>query len=725
MAVESPPRPAAKPGSPARKAPSRRAPGSRDSHETRSWAWRHRRLLWLVSLLGFTAAAGALYLMSRVPLPEPAPLAETTILTDVNGNRLASIDSGEDRVPVPLERVPPMVVQAVLASEDRNFYSHGGIDPVGITRAALADLRGRPLQGGSTITQQYVKQVYLSNERTLTRKVREAALALKVERRWQKDEILERYLNTVYFGRGAYGLQAASRAYFKKDVEDLRLPEAAYLAGLIRSPSSASPDDPATRGVGQRRRDSTLRAMREEGWITRVQEREAAGEVLDTVVLDRAEREPEIVGTEKGTSYFVEYVRAELVRRYGTDTTYQGGLRVKTSLDLGLQTLAYDAVYGYLDRPDTDPAGALVSLDEQGRVVAMVGGRDFTQSKVNYAVGTEGGGSGRQSGSTFKPFLLAAVVKDGYSVQSAFPAPAKVTLPKANQGKDYEVENYENEDFGESMNLIDATASSVNTVYMQAQESLGRDKVAEMAKQLGIRRSQVPAVASTVLGTAEVSVLEMASAYSTFALRGVHIEPRVILEVRRADGTVLEPEQAAPAERILTTEEADVVNHCLRQVVLRGSGVNAKLQTVQVAGKTGTAQNYGDAWFVGYTPKLTTAVWMGYPEGNKRPMLDVRGRKVSGGSFPAILFNRFMQEATKDPKFQAQFPKVSRFKGKALAPPTKVILATTTTTSTTTTTEPTETTTTVEPAPTTTAAPPAGPTTTAPPPPSTTAPPSG
>ena len=209
----------------------------------------------------------------------------------------------------------------------------------------------------------------------------------------------------------------------------------------------------------------------------------------------------------------------------------------------------------------------------------------------------------------------------------------------------------------------------------------------------------------------------MASAYSTFALRGVHIEPRVILEVRRADGTILEPEQAAPAERILTTEEADVVNHCLRQVVLRGSGVNAKLQTVQVAGKTGTAQNYGDAWFVGYTPKLTTAVWMGYPEGNKRPMLDVRGRKVSGGSFPAILFNRFMQEATKDPKFQAQFPKVARFKGKALAPPTKVILATTTT-STTTTTAPPETTTTAAPAPTTTAAP--APTTTAAPPATTT-----
>ncbi|HVM09936.1 MAG TPA: transglycosylase domain-containing protein [Acidimicrobiales bacterium] len=710
-------------------------------NEGRNWFWRHRKALWLGATLTCAAVAIGLYRMAQVPLPEPGALAETTVLTDVNGARLASIDSGEDRTPVPLETVPPIVVQAVLASEDRNFYDHGGIDPVGVVRAAMADVRGRPLQGGSTITQQYVKQVYLSSERTLTRKVREAALALKVERRWQKDEILERYLNTVYFGRGAYGVQAASRAYFAKDVGDLTLSQAAYLAGLIRSPNSASPDDPKTRPVGQRRRDRALSAMREEGWITAAQERAAAAEALDTEVLAREQREPEIVGTDKGTSYFVEYVRAELVRRYGEDTTYQGGLRVKTSLDLNLQAQAYDAVYGFLDRPDSDPAGALVSIDDQGRVLAMVGGRNFTESKVNYAVGREGGGSGRQGGSTFKPFLLAALVKDGYSVQSSFPAPDRVVLPKANEGKDYEVENYEEADYGDSMNLIDATASSVNTVYIQAQESLGRQRVADMAKELGVRKSPVPAVASTVLGTAEVSVLEMASAYSTFAARGVHVEPRVILEVRRADGTVIEPESPPQTQRVLSTDEADVVNHCLRQVVLRGSGVGAKLSSVQVAGKTGTAQNYGDAWFVGYTPKLTTAVWMGFPEGNKRPMLNVRDKKVSGGSFPATIFRRFMEGATKDPKFQAQFPKVSRFKGKALAQPAKVVLPTTTTTSTTTTTAPdagtdddskdkdksTTTTaptgaTTTRPSPTTTAAPAS---TTAPPPPPTTAAPPG
>ncbi|HEX4979801.1 MAG TPA: transglycosylase domain-containing protein [Acidimicrobiales bacterium] len=677
----------------------------------RSWLWRRRRALWLVALLTAAAASGSLYVLATGELPEPAPLAETTILTDVDGNRLASIDSGEDRVPVPLSRVPTMVVRAVLASEDRNFYSHGGIDPVGVLRAAVADLRGRPLQGGSTITQQYVKQVYLGSERTIARKLREAAFALKAERRWGKDEILERYLNTVYFGRGAYGVQAASRAYFRTDVEELTLSQAAYLAGLIRAPNIADVD--SDRDLATSRRDRTLRAMREEGWISAEQERRARGEPIETVVVG-AEREPDIVLTEKGTSYFVEYVRAELVRRYGTDTTYQGGLRVKTSLDLDLQALAYDAVYGYLDQPGSDPSGALVSIDEGGRVVAMVGGRDFTASKVNYAVGRAGGGSGRQPGSTFKPFLLAAAVDEGYSLLSAFPAPAKVVLPRADQGDDYEVENYEGEDFGRPLNLVDATASSVNTVYVQAQEALGREKVAEMARRLGVH-APVPAVASTVLGTAEVSPLDMASAYSTFARRGVRIEPRVILEVRRADGTVLEPERDAPSERVLSSEEADAVNHCLRQVVLRGSGRRARLETVQVAGKTGTTQNFGDAWFVGFTPKLTTAVWVGFPEGSKRPLRDVRGdAAVSGGELPAIVFNRFMQPATSDARFQQPFPRVARLRGRTLAPPEGVVLATTTTTSTTTAPPPS----TAPPAPTTTVAVP----TTVPPPSTSTVP---
>jgi penicillin-binding protein 1A len=651
----------------------------------RSWAWRYRRLLFLVGLVLFTSGAGALFLLTRVPLPEPDRLPETTILTDVNGVRLASIDSGEDRIPVPLSEVPVVVRQAVIATEDRDFFSHGGLDPIGIVRATIADVRGKHLQGGSTITQQYVKQVYLDPHRTLTRKLREAALAIKVERRYPKEDILERYLNTVYLGRGAYGVQAAARAYFGKDVGRLGLAEAAYLAGLIRAPVSA--DASLAPRAAAARRDRSLRLMREAGVITRAQERAAARRPITAQVLGRDEREPQIAG--RGTGYFADHVRRELLRRYGEDTTYQGGLRVRTSIDLRLQEQAYDAVYGLLDQPDSDPAGALVAVDGDGRVVAMVGGRDFATSKVNVAVGRDGGGSGRQAGSTFKPFLLAAAVKDGYSVQSAFPAPAQVVLSKADEGRDYPVDNYDGEDYGPSLGLVDATASSVNTVFVQAQESLGRQKVVDMAKAMGVR-SDVEAIPSLVLGTEEVSVLEMAGAYSTLANRGVHVEPRFILEVRTADGTVLQRERPAPRERVLSTAEADVVNHCLRQVVLRGSGQGAKLSTAPVAGKTGTTQNYGDAWFIGYTPKLTAAVWMGFPDGNEHTMQHVRGRKVTGGSFPATIFRRFMAKATEDARYRGEFTPVTRFRGRTLPPPSdkKVVIpaAPTSTTGTSTTT---------------------------------------
>jgi penicillin-binding protein 1A len=680
----------------------------------RSWAWRYRRALFLVTLLGFTAAAGALFLLAQVPLPAAAEQAQTTILTDLHGQRLASIDSGENRVPVKLDQVPQHVVDAVLATEDRNFFSHGGLDPVGIARATWADLRGRNLQGGSTITQQYVKQTFLdAKERTIWRKLREASLSVKLERRYDKDEILERYLNTVYFGRGAYGVQAASRAYFSKDVGDLTIGEAALLAGLIRSPETA---DPATRTeAATLRRDRSLNAMRRARMITKQQYDEAKAVPLDTAAFQRDRQEPDIVDP-ASTGYFVEYVRAELVRRYGEEVTYERGLRVKTTLDLGLQRLAHDAVYKTLDRPATDPRGALVSIDAEGRVVAMVGGRNFTDAadqyaKVNLAVGRAGGGTGRQAGSTFKPFVLAALVKAGYTVQSTFPAPAEIVLPKADDGKDYPVANFEDADFGESLNLIDATANSVNTVYVQAQQALGADKVVEVAKDAGIASDLEPN-ASLVLGTEEVSVLELASAYSTFADRGVHVEPRTILEVRRLDGTILLPERSAPSRRVLDREDADVVNQVLRQVVERGSGTNAKVG-VPVAGKTGTTQDFGDAWFVGYTPKLTTAVWMGFPEGNTRKMTKVRGLKgVNGGSYPARIFKRYLAEVVKDPQYVGEFPTVSKFPGKTLKPPKNVVLPTTTTTA-----GPTTTTSAPPASTTTTSAPPPAPTTTAPPPP--------
>ena len=617
-----------------------------------------------------------------MPLPPERQQAETTFLTDATGARLATLSNGVNRVFVPLDKVPPVMVDAVIATEDRTFFDHGGIDPVGILRATFADLRGRSLQGGSTITQQYVKNVYLGRERTVSRKIKEAALAMKLERKLSKDQILERYLNTVYFGRGAYGVQAAARAYFGKDVGELGLREASYLAGLIRSPVEA--DALRKPEVADARRDRTLRAMVDAGRISNGERQRVEAEPVKAYVVERSKAEPTFVMAEKGTQYFADYVRQQLLTRYPEATVYGGGLRVKTTLDLRMQAQAYDAVYGLLNKPD-DPAGALVSVDANGEVKAMVGGRDFNASKVNLALGSGGGGSGRQPGSTFKPFVLAELVRQGYSVQATLPAPPSIVFPRANKGKDYEVKNYEGEEFPEPINVIDATKHSVNTVYAQLMKTAGPAKVVDLAKKAGVTAALSPDLSLT-LGTSEVSVLDMASSYSTFANRGTHVAPVTILEVRTADGHVLERAnpQRTPA---MPQKTADIVNYCLQQVVTGGTGTGAAIGR-PVAGKTGTTQDYGDAWFVGYTPRLTTAVWMGYPEGNSRKMTNVRGRKVNGGSFPAAIFKRYMTQAVPLGNYGGSFAPAPSLGGKPIPPVADAILPTTTTSSTSTTVPP-------------------------------------
>jgi membrane peptidoglycan carboxypeptidase len=595
-----------------------------------------------------------------VPLPAAGAQAQTTFLTDVNGERLASLDSGEDRVAVPLGEVPDVLVDAVLAVEDRSFFAHQGLDPAGIIRATWNDLRGRGvLQGGSTITQQYAKTAYVGRERSLWRKLREAIVAVKLERKYDKAEILEKYLNAIYFGRGAYGVQAGSRAWFGKDVGEIGLQEATYLAGLIRAPERAGFDrfpEEATR-----RRDTTLEAMVDAGFLEQADANRTKAIPLSAYVTPPQAREPSVVGAAVGTNFFVDYVRAQLTQRFGEAAVVSGGLRVKTTLDLRLQREAYSAVYGTLDRLD-DPAGALVAVDSTGAIKAMVGGRDWNASKVNLAAGREGGGLGRQGGSTFKPFLLAETVRQGYTVESTLPAPAKIVLPKADAGKDWPVANYEDTDHGGSMNLIDATRLSVNTVYAQLVDQIGPDQMADMTRDLGIT-SDVQAVPSLVLGTTDVSVLEMARAYMTFGTRGERVDHHAILEVKTSDGRVLE--STSPGRtRVLDTEDADVVNFALSQVMERGTGTGARFGK-PAAGKTGTTQDYGDAWFVGYTPKLSTAVWMGYPEGASRPMTNVRGERVTGGSFPARIFRKFMAEATEGDE-ATRFPKPGRFPGKVL-----------------------------------------------------------
>jgi penicillin-binding protein 1A len=623
-------------------------------------------VLFLFGFLVATAAAGLLFVLFQAPLP-PAPslasLNQTSLLTDANGQRLATFHGAENRTVVTLDKVPEVVRQAVVSVEDRNFYRHSGVDPIGITRALITDLRHRDVkQGGSTITQQYVKNAYVGRERSAWRKIREAVISVKLERKLTKDEILERYLNTIYFGRGAYGVQAAAQAYFGKDVGQLGLPEASYLAGIIRSPERADPAvDPE---LAEQRRRLTLVSMERDGYITARERRDVEATPLwgitgYVVPREQLARSTEVALTDKGTQYFVEYVRRFLLERYGEKAVYGGGLRVRTTLDLGAQAQAYDAVYGFLNR-EGDPSGALVAMDPDGRVKAMVGGKDFNTLKVNLAAGRAGGGVGRQAGSTFKVFALAEAVREGYTVESAFNAPKQVEFELAG-GEKWRPSNYEGAAYGR-MNLVDATEQSVNTVYAQLVMVLGPDKVAQAARDLGVT-SELKPHPSIVLGTQNVSVLEMAAAYNTFANRGVHAAPQVVLEVTDADGNRIEtfhPDR----RRVLERSQADVVNAVLRQVVESGTGQEAQFGR-PAAGKTGTTQDYGDAWFIGYTPKLTAAVWMGYPEGQSHRMLNVRGKKVSGGTWPAVIFRRFMAAATKDLD-TGDFPRVARFPGKVL-----------------------------------------------------------
>ncbi|MGB6059582.1 MAG: penicillin-binding transpeptidase domain-containing protein, partial [Microthrixaceae bacterium] len=515
----------------------------------------------------------------------------------------------------------------------------------------------------------------------------------------------------------AYGVEAASRAYFGIGVQSLQLHQAAYLAGLIRSPESADAvRDPSE---ASRRRKTVLRNMVASDYINQAQADAADavpwtsspldpnGNPQKMTVLPRPSEKTdlgEVRYKEFGSEYWVSLIRQQLRSRFGAGAETQG-LRVYTTYDPPKQQAAYEAVTSNLNVAD-GPVGALVAVDTEGRVRAMVGGTDFANNKVNFALGREGGGSGRQPGSTFKPFALAAFIEDGYSIESPFRSPPTTEFPGvfATPGKLWQPRNFGKADLG-VLSVEEATWKSSNTVYAGIANVVTPKRIAEMATRLGVTAELDPAYA-LVLGTEEVSVLDMASAYSTFADRGRHIEPYVIRRVENSKGEVLfDAATSVKATQVIDEGVADTVNSVLKGVLKEGTGKSAALPRL-AAGKTGTTTDSKDAWFAGYTCRLTAAVWMGYEQ--PKAMKTFKGREVSGGSFPAKIWRDFMVKATRGDE-PCEFPDTD-FGRRILNQKLSSQLGTTTTLDpnaeeSTTTTDPDSTTTTVDGSTTTTAKP--------------------
>ena len=567
--------------------------------------------------------------------------SENTFIFDSNPSPrvIAVLNSGENRILLMPEQIPERMKQALVVVEDDRFYKHSGVDPIGMTRAVFSNfIEGKLVEGGSTITQQYIKNTYISNEPSVNRKLIEAIYAYELEQKWSKDKIISEYLNTIYFGNGAYGLQVAAAIYFNKSAKDLSLADCALLAALPKSPVQFSPfNNP---DAARERRDMVLAKMKNHGMITQEEYNQAAATSLPV--------QPSKFGPENNLApYFVEYIKEQLIARYGTRTTFESGLRVYTTLDLDKQAAAEKAIASVLDQP-TDPSAALVSLDPAtSSVRAMVGGRSFTEQKFNVA--TQGH---RQPGSAFKPFVLATAMNKGISPGTTF-----VSEPKhfnlGAEGAVWNVENFDSLYLGK-ISLEKATIYSDNAVYAELMMKIGPADVADTARKAGIKTSfsARPAIALGGLDNG-VTPLELASAYGTFANGGNKVtgsidfngdgpDPISIALITDSQGKVIEENKPVPTPA-LDPVIAYHVNNVLKKVAMNGTGKWSNLGR-PCAGKSGTTEDHVDAWFSGYTPDLVTTVWIGYPS-QRVSMQDVRGVRVTGGAWPAQIWNAYMSEA--------------------------------------------------------------------------------
>lgn len=569
--------------------------------------------------------------------------ASSSQIYDVNGNEIANIHATENRVPVKLAQIPKDLQNAFVAVEDARFYEHAGIDPRGILRALWANISdGSVAEGGSTITQQLAKNAYLTQERTLRRKVQEMFLALQLEREYTKQEILEFYLNQIYFGQGAYGVQAAARTYFGKDVSELNLNECAMLAGIPKSPNYYSPFN--NLAAAQARKAIVLEQMSKYHYINESTARELKKAELKLV-------QPKPLGGVTVASYFIDYVTQTLIERYGADAVYKEGLKIYTTLDMDMQRAAEAAMrdlplYDQKVNGIEQPQGALVAIDPHtGQIKAMVGGRGTDQ--FNRATMAE-----RQPGSAFKPFVFVAALENKFS-------PATVIEDSPVKIGDWEPENY-NRTFNGRVTLRTVAEHSLNVPTVKIAQKLGMDKPIYYAQEMGISTfvldgPQNDRNLATALGgmTRGVTPLELTSAYGTFANQGVHVEPVAILKVLDRNGKVLE--QAKPQQRSVISEtSAAELTDMLQGVVSRGTGTGANIGR-PAAGKTGTTSDYLDAWFVGYTPDLVAGVWVGCDDNT-----DLGG--MTGGNLPATIWHDFMIAAVAEMPVHA-FEGVSESRG--------------------------------------------------------------
>jgi penicillin-binding protein 1A len=654
------------------------------------WIFRSAVLLVTVGVgVPVVVVATVLASLFFLPLPAsiPQPKSQETIVPtqvyDRNGNLIATFRQFDLSIPVKKTDIPTVLKEAVVSVEDRDFYKHGGVDVRGSIRALVADVRDeKTVQGGSTITQQYVKNAYTGGARTLTRKVREAILASQIDRQTSKDEILYRYLSTIYLGDGSYGVGAAAENYFRKPVSQLTLSEAATLAGLIPAPSRWAPRE--SPDAAENRREFVLDKMLQQGYITPAGHDAAMAQKVWLLAKGAAPAQATAVFPPETDQpkypAFVDYVERYLIAKYGPEEVFQGGLRVQTTIDPRIQEAA-DSTVGNALKGTTEPLQmAMVAIEPQtGFVDALVGGREFGQgpfADVNLALGgcfqppagrytidvaatcwdgnsVTGGGGGRQTGSAWKPFVLATALSRGISPDKVYPAPGVFNIPdcKPTPTNTCTIRNDEGQGGGSS-DLRHAMWYSINTVYAQLVRDVGCKETGDMAKRLGVTSawysSQYQTCSGTyALGVVDTSPLDMASAYGTLDNHGAKADPTPILKIVDVNNKVLEDHVTTkPATtQVLSPAVADTITDVLRGVIQSGTGTAADIGR-PAAGKTGTTSNFTNAWFVGYTPTLSTALWMGDADNESTPLRNINGTaEVFGGTIPAKTWRTFMLQA--------------------------------------------------------------------------------